>query len=162
MVARSPRLASTWSISRAISCIATSLEGERRSVKQFQHEGVRAALHQGCYRRVAEARIGLIDHRAKVVRLDLAGGERLDHAEGDFLVALSAHRPDVLARKAGPLARHIQAAVAGQSRQKRIAELECGRFAPVSKYSPQTCSPVVDADRARCDNAGRFSAARLI
>ena len=33
------------SISRAISCIATSFEGERRAVEQLEHEGVRAALH---------------------------------------------------------------------------------------------------------------------
>jgi hypothetical protein len=53
------------------------LEGERRAVKQLQHELVRADLVERHHRGMAEGGVGLIGHAAEIGVGDLAAGEGL-------------------------------------------------------------------------------------
>ena len=84
MVRRSPRAASTWSISRASSCIADVLEGQRRAVEQLQREGIRAELDKRRHRGMAEGAVGLARHAGEVGFGDGIGGELPDHLDGDL------------------------------------------------------------------------------
>ena len=46
------------------------LEGERRAVEELEHEEVVADLRQRADGRMAEGRVGLVDHAGEALRLD--------------------------------------------------------------------------------------------
>ena len=60
------------------------LEGERRTVKQLEHEVVHAELHERGDRRVTEVAVGLARHAGEIVRGNGVADERADHVDRDF------------------------------------------------------------------------------
>ena len=113
------------------------LEGERRTVKQFQHELVGPDLVERHHGRMAEGRIGLVGHAAKIGIGDVARDERLDHLDRDFPVRATEEPRDGLGRQLRPDLGHIQAAVAGEPGQHHVAEPEFRGLAPGRKIVRQ-------------------------
>ncbi len=106
------------------------LEGERRAVKQLQHELARTVLPQRRNRRMAEAAIGLTDHAGEFVFGNFVAYERSDDLDGDFRVRSPRKGGDLLRSKLRPAHRHEQAAVAGEPRNRHVDESERVRLAP--------------------------------
>ena len=106
------------------------LEGERRPVKQFQHEAARPDLGQRRHRRMAEARIGVVGHAGELGVGDLAAGERPDDLGRDLGIGTPEQAADLAGRQRRPGLGHIEAAVAGKSREHHVAKAECGGLAP--------------------------------
>lgn len=111
------------------------LEGERGAVEKFQHEGVRAGLRQRHDGRMAEGRIGVVDHRLELVCRNLAAGETIENLEGDVLIGLAAQVADFLLRHGRPFARNVKSAVTAKARQKRVAKPSEGAAPLVDTYS---------------------------
>ncbi len=95
MVARWPRSASTWSISRASSCIATSLKASVGPWKSSSTKVFGAGLHQRADGLVAEGRIGFAHQPLEDRRRDLAAEERRQHADGEVGIGKAAHGADL-------------------------------------------------------------------
>ena len=91
-------------------------------MEQLQHEGVRTGLCQRNDGRVAEGRIGVVDHRLELVCRNFAAGETVENLEGDILVGLAAQVADFLFRHGRPFARHVKPAIAAKACQKRVAK----------------------------------------
>ena len=72
------------------------LEGQCRTVEQFQREAVVSALHERRDRAVAEGRVGIVDHCLKRVIADFAADKGLQDAKGDFLIGFSAQSANVI------------------------------------------------------------------
>ena len=105
------------------------LEGERRPVKELQQEMVRSDLDERGYSRMAEARVGFLQHAPKRRLGDLAAREAADDTERRLGVAQPGEGADLPGRELRPDFRDIEPAVAGEAGQHDIAETEAWRFA---------------------------------
>jgi len=98
------------------------LEGERGTVEQLHQPGAAVQLLQRRHRRMAEGAIGLAHDAGEGVVLDPPAEERPHDAGGDIGV----FEPDQPAQLAGgqqrPLLRHIESAIAGETREQHIVE----------------------------------------
>ena len=99
-------------------------EGERRPVKQFEHELVLPGLHQWADRRMFEGCIGFVDDAREVSRADVAAGERGKEPFGQFGIGQALHRADIGCAELRPAFRQIQAAVTRQSGQKHVGKAQ--------------------------------------
>ena len=106
------------------------LEGERRPVKQFEHESVRAELRQRRDRGMAELAIGLARHAGEIGLGDGAPDERPDHLDGDFGIGTAGKAGDGPGLEPRPGLRHIEAAVAGEAREHGFGEAKGRGLAP--------------------------------
>ena len=122
MVVRCARFASTWSISREISCIATSLNASVGPVKQLQQELIGADLVERHHGGMAERGVGLIGHAAEIGVGDFAADKRPDHLDRDFPIGPAEQPGDGFGRQLRPGFGHVEAAVAGKPGQHHIAE----------------------------------------
>ena len=75
------------------------LEGQRRPVEQLQREKIGVELHERRDGGMAEARIGVLDHRAQHGARDLAADIGRDHRFCDFGVRLAGEARDRVASK---------------------------------------------------------------
>ena len=105
------------------------LEGERRTVEEFEHEEVVADLDQGRHCRMAEGRIGGFDHGAEIRRADVASHEGGHDRLGHLRISLAGEARDLGARQARIDLRNIEAAIACQPGQQGFGEGQDGRFA---------------------------------
>ena len=78
------------------------LEGERRPVKQLEHEGVRRKLRERRDRRMAERAVGVVRHAREFGVRDRAADERFQDLAGDLGVTPPGQRRDLLARENRP------------------------------------------------------------
>ena len=106
------------------------LEGERRPVKQFEHEGVHAELRQRRDRGMAKIAVGLARHAGEIGFGDGIADERPDHLDRDFGIGTAGEAGDRLRLEARPGLRHIEAAVAGKAREHGLGEAERRGLAP--------------------------------
>ena len=106
------------------------LEGERRAVKEFEHEQIGVELHERRGRRVAERAIGLARHARKIGLGDGLADKRLEHFDRDFGVRAAGKTCNHVRRKLRPRFRHIKPAVAGQACEHHLDKIERGALAP--------------------------------
>ena len=130
MVRRSPRAASTWSISRAKSCIARSLNASVGPWNSSSDEGVHAELRQRRDRGMAKIAIGLARHAGEIGFADGIADERPDHLDGNFGIGTAGKGGNRLRLEARPGFRHIEAAVAGKAREHGLGKAERRGLAP--------------------------------
>jgi hypothetical protein len=104
------------------------LEGERGTVEQFEHEAVRAKLHQRTDSVVAECGVCLVDQLLQNRRRDLSADEGREHAQRDLLIGQAAHGANLGGGKLRPFLRQVEAAIPCQSRQYGIGKTETGCF----------------------------------
>ena len=100
------------------------LEGERRTVEQFERKGIHAELGQRRHRGMAEIAVGLARHAGEVGLGDGIFGETADHLDGDFGIGPAGEAEDGLAVEPRPGFRHIEAAVAGEAREHGVGKAE--------------------------------------
>ena len=111
------------------------LEGEGRPVEQFEHEEIVADLGQRRGRRVAESGIGVLSQRQQLGLREILADIRRDDTGRGFGVGQAGERADRLGRDhRRPLGR-IEAAIASEPGQHRIAEAEPRRFAARGKIT---------------------------
>ena len=164
IVARDPRSASTWSISRASSCMATSLKASVGPWNSSRMKRFGADLDQRADRLVAKRRVGLAHHPLEAGRLDLAIDERRKHADRQVGIGKPAHGADLGGGELRPLPRDVEAAVAGKPGQQRVGKAENGRLAPGTHILHRHLS-VAALPAVRLKNrpfASRIFAARLL
>ena len=106
------------------------LERQRRAVEQLEHESVGAELAQRRDRGMAELAVGLARHAGEIGFGDRVAGERPDHLDGDLGVGPAGEARDRLRLEPRPGLRHIEAAVAGETREHHVGEAEGGGLAP--------------------------------
>ena len=107
------------------------LEGERRPVKQLEHEQARPELGERRDRRMAEGAVGLARHAGEIGLRDAIADEGADHLDRDFGVRLAGKAGDRFGRRApGHDSGHVEAAVARQSREHHLDKIERRGLAP--------------------------------
>ena len=99
MVARCPRSASTWSISRASNCMATSLKASVGPWNSSRMKRFGPDLDKRADRLVAKRRIGFARDAGKHRRVDLAAEERRQHADRQLGIGQAAHGTDLGCRE---------------------------------------------------------------
>ena len=100
------------------------LEGERRAVEELEHEIVGAVLRQRRHRRMAEAAVGLARHAGEVVLGNRVADERPDHLDRHLGIGPPGERRDGFGVEPRPGFRHIEAAVAGEPRERHVDKTE--------------------------------------
>ena len=100
------------------------LEGERRTVEELEHEVVDAVLRERRHRRMAEAAVGLARHAGEVVLGNGVADEGPDHLDRHLGIGPAGEFRDVAAIELRPGLRHIEAAVAGEPRERHIDKTE--------------------------------------
>ena len=106
------------------------LEGERRAVKQLEHEQTGTELDERRDGRMAEGAVGFPRHAREIGFRDGLADERPDHLDGDLGVRPPAKPAMVLASSDGPRLGHVKTAVAGEARQHHLDKIERRGFAP--------------------------------
>ena len=96
------------------------LEGERRTVEQFQDERVGAGLDQRRHRRMPEPGIGIDDHGLQRVFGNRSGHERTNDLEGNIGIGLAGEGGDGVGVKLRPAFGKIKATVARQPLKQDI------------------------------------------
>ena len=115
------------------------LERQRRPVKQFEHEGIHAELRQRRDRGMAKIAVGLARHAGEVGFGDGIADERADHLDRDFGIGTAGKAGDRLRLEPRPGLRHIEAAVAGKTREHGLGKAERRGLAP-GRNVMQLCS----------------------
>ena len=100
MVVRSPRCAQHVVHQPRHQLHGEILEGERRAVKQLQHEQAAAELRQRRDGRMTEGAVGLARHAGEIGVRQTVADERPDHLAGDLGVRLAGEARDRLGRRA--------------------------------------------------------------
>ena len=113
------------------------LEGERRPVKQLEQPARRRNLAERRDGRVMEAAIGVVEHGFEVGEARIALEIGAHDAVGGFCIVEAGEGFDLGGRKTRPGFRHIEAAVAGKTREQRPFEGKGLRFAPCA-HIPQS------------------------
>ncbi len=124
IVARWPRSASTWSISRASSCIATSLKASVGPWKSSRTKVLAPSLHQRADRFVPERGIGFTHQPLEDGRRDFAAEIWRQQAHGEVGIGQAAHGADFSRAELRPFLRHVEPAVARKARKHGIRETE--------------------------------------
>ena len=106
------------------------LEGERRPMKQLEHEQTWAELRERRGRRVTERAVGLARHAGEIGLRNGGADEGLDHLDRDLGVRLTREAGDRFGIERGPRLRHVKAAVAGEPREHDLDEIERRGLAP--------------------------------
>ncbi len=106
------------------------LEGERRPVKQLEDESVGADLPERRHGRMTERPIGLARHAGEIGVRDRAADERTHDLDRDLRIGPAGEARDRLAIELRPGFRHIEAAVAGEARERDVDKAEWRGFAP--------------------------------
>ena len=108
-------------------------EGECRPVKQFEHPCVTVDLHQWGDRWMTKRCIRSLRHGGQIGARDRATGERCDHLHRNLMKRPASKSCDRRFRQLGPSRRHKEAAIAGQTCEQHIFELE-GRREAARRY----------------------------
>ena len=106
------------------------LERQGRPVEQLLDEEVIAELDERCDGRMREGAVRLLEHAAQGFGLDLPLDERRDDRLGDMPIGLSGETGDVFAAELWPCLRKIEPAIAGKTREERIAKPKDRGVAP--------------------------------
>jgi hypothetical protein len=106
------------------------LEGERRPVKQLERERVHAELHERRDRGMTKIAVSLARHAGEVGLADRIVGKTPDHLPGHFRIGAAGERHDRLRLDPRPGLRHVEAAVAGETRKHGLGEAERRGLAP--------------------------------
>ena len=126
-------LASTWSISRARSCIATSLKASVGPWNSSSMKVPGAELRERRDGRMAERVVGFARHAGEIGRRDRVAGEPADHVGGDLRVGPAGEPCDLVGDRAaaksrahrarrrgrGPPASHRRSRASGRRRGSR-------------------------------------------
>ena len=96
---------------------------------ELEHEGVGAGLAQRRHDRMAKDAVGFARHAGEVELGDLAAREWADDLDRDFRIGLAGETRDGLAIEPRPGLRHVEAAVAGEARERHIDKAERRGFA---------------------------------
>ncbi len=96
------------------------LEGQRRPMKQLQHERVRAELHQRRHCRMAEPVIGFPRHAGEF--RDPVGRKPRDHIAGHIRIGTAGKSRDGGGIDGGPRLRYIEPAIARQAHERDVDE----------------------------------------
>ena len=102
------------------------LEGERRTVKQLEHEIARRRTAQRRDRRMAKIAVGLARHAGEIVLGNGIADKRPDDLDRDFRIGPAGKAGDRCGIEPRPGCRHIEAAVAGEPRERRLDKAEGG------------------------------------
>ena len=125
------RAASTRSMRRASSCIATSLNASVGPWNSSSIQTFRSSLNERRHRRMAEARIGVAADLATVPRAEWCRRQKLQHLEPPparrGVCAIRAIACGVPV--AASFLRHVEAAVARQAGEQGVFEAELRGFA---------------------------------
>ena len=105
------------------------LEGERRTVKQLEHEGAGRKLRERRDRRMAEAAVGIMGHAREIGVRDGPADEGAHDFAGDLCVRPTGETGNLFGRETRPGLRDIEAAIAGKTRERHVNEAERGGFA---------------------------------
>ena len=105
------------------------LERERRTVEQLEQKGRGAELRDRHHRRMPERAVGFAREPRQIGLRDRVADERPDHLDRHLGIGPAGKAGDGLTRKARPGLRHIEAAVAGQARERHIHEAKRRGFA---------------------------------
>ncbi len=105
------------------------LERQRRPVEQFEQEVAMVELDQRRHRVMAEPAIGGGAQVAQLRFAERVADERLHHPHGGFDIGQARQVRDLVRAHRRPFDRDIKAAVAGEARQRDVAEIEFGRGA---------------------------------
>ncbi len=100
------------------------LEGERRAVKQLQHELVGAVLRQWRHRRMAKIAIGFARHAGEVLLGNGVAHERPDHLDRHFGIGPAGKILDGAGVEPRPGFGHVEAAVAREPRERDLDKTE--------------------------------------
>ena len=130
MVVRSPRCMQHVVHQPGDQLHGEVLEGERRPVKQLEHEQAGAELRERRGRRMAERAVGLARHAGEIGFRDGGADERADHLDRDLGVRPAGEAGDRRGVERRPGFRHVKAAVAGQPREHHLDKIERGGLAP--------------------------------
>ena len=95
------------------------LEGERRTVEQLEQPGRGPDLAERRHGGVMEAAIGLLQHRPEIGEAGIAFEIGTHDAIGGFGIIETGEACDLAPVEARPGFRHIEAAIAGETREKR-------------------------------------------
>ena len=105
------------------------LERERRPVEQFEQEQVVVDLDQRRGRGVAEAGIGVARQAGELVGRKILADERRDQPGRRFGIGQAGEGADRRRGERRQALRHVEAPVAGEPGEHRVAEIEPRRFA---------------------------------
>ena len=130
MVVRSPRCSSTWSISRATSCMARSLKASVGPWNSSSTNRLGRELRERRGRRMAERAVGLARHAGEIGFRDGGADEGPDHLDRDLGVRPAGKAGDGFGIERGPRLGHVKPAVAGQPREHDLDKIERRGLAP--------------------------------
>ena len=105
------------------------LEGQRRSMEQFEREQVVVELRKRRDGGVTEAGVGGCGQRVHFCVIEILGDEGRHEPCSRFLIRNAPQRPDRVRRQIGNGERQIEAAVAREAGEKGVREAECRRRA---------------------------------
>ena len=106
------------------------LEGERRSVEQFEHEQAGRQLDQRRGRRMTEGAVGLARHAGKIGFRNGGADEGLDHLDRDFGVGLAGEAANCCGIERRPGVGHIKSPISRQPRKHDLDKIERSGLAP--------------------------------
>ena len=130
MVVRSPRHRQRMIHQPGEELHRQVLEGERRPVKELEHEGVGADLRERRHGRMTECPIGLARHAGEIGFGDRAADERTHDLDRDLGIGPAREARDGVAIESRPDFRHVKAAVAGEPGERDVDKAERRGFAP--------------------------------
>ena len=90
----------------------------------------RVELAQRRHRWVAKRAIGLARHAGEICSRDRVADKRPNHFDGDLGIGLAGKAGDGFGVELRPGFRHVKSAVAGETRERHLDEVECRGFAP--------------------------------
>ena len=105
------------------------LEGERRPVKQLQHEGVGRELNERNDGRMAEAVIGLARHARDFAPLDRVAGKQREDFACDLGIGAAGEARDRRCIKPRPRVGNVEPAVARKTGKRHVDEAKRRGFA---------------------------------
>ena len=106
------------------------LEGERRTVKQLEHEVAHAVLHQRRHCGMPEVAIGFARHAGEVVIGDGVAHERPHRLDRHLGIGRAGGIRDRARIELGPSLRYIEPAVARKPGQRRLDKVERLNLSP--------------------------------
>ncbi len=106
------------------------LEGQCRTMEEFQQPLIVVELLQGRHGGMAEGGIGFGDHGLQLGLGNRARHERRENRKGHLFVALAAQAAEIAGGELGPAGRDVEAAVTGKPGEQHFLEPEFRSLAP--------------------------------
>ncbi|KPZ07748.1 Uncharacterized protein ALO94_05568 [Pseudomonas syringae pv. spinaceae] len=104
------------------------LECQGRAVEQLKHPLVAVQLAQRRDRAVGEDTIGFFQDLLEIGVRNASGHERAHHLEGQLVIRQAGPGSDLFLCETWQVFRHIQTAIAGQTSQQHVFEIQCRRL----------------------------------